>query len=85
MGERIHGAHLLIFDYVLSLHSPAFFVSLGLGHEEASELHLKYYSDYGLALRGLTRHHDIGNVISSHSANEVFPTINRSARIRSPV
>ncbi|KAG5725005.1 hypothetical protein E4T56_gene12489 [Termitomyces sp. T112] len=43
MGERIH----------------AYFVKLGLSHEEASELHLKYYTQYGLALRGLTRHHDI--------------------------
>ncbi|KAF9464460.1 pyrimidine 5-nucleotidase [Collybia nuda] len=43
MGERIH----------------EYFVNLGLSHEEASELHLKYYSQYGLALRGLTRHHDI--------------------------
>jgi len=40
----------------------AYFVSLGLGHEEASELHLKYYTQYGLTLRGLTRHHDVGNV-----------------------
>ncbi|KAG6866441.1 hypothetical protein C0991_003959 [Blastosporella zonata] len=46
MGERIH----------------AYFVRLGLSHEEASELHLRYYTQYGLALRGLTRHHDIGNV-----------------------
>ncbi|KJA30190.1 hypothetical protein HYPSUDRAFT_32294 [Hypholoma sublateritium FD-334 SS-4] len=37
----------------------AYFVSLGLSHEEASELHLKYYTQYGLALRGLTRHHDV--------------------------
>ncbi|KAG6911182.1 hypothetical protein DXG01_003049 [Tephrocybe rancida] len=43
MGERIH-------DY---------FVSLGLSQEEASELHLRYYTQYGLALRGLRRHHDI--------------------------
>ncbi|KAF8165262.1 Haloacid dehalogenase-like hydrolase-domain-containing protein [Crassisporium funariophilum] len=43
MGTRIH----------------AYFVNLGLGHEEASELHLKYYTQYGLALRGLTRHHDV--------------------------
>jgi len=43
MGQRIH----------------AYFVSLGLSEEEASELHLKYYTEYGLALRGLTRHHDI--------------------------
>jgi len=43
MGERIH----------------AYFVSMGLKHEEASELHLRYYTQYGLALRGLTRHHNI--------------------------
>ncbi|KAF9485272.1 pyrimidine 5-nucleotidase [Pholiota conissans] len=43
MGTRIH----------------AYFVSLGLDHDEASELHLKYYTQYGLALRGLTRHHDV--------------------------
>ncbi|TFK55962.1 pyrimidine 5-nucleotidase [Heliocybe sulcata] len=43
MGERIH----------------AYFVSMGFSHEEASELHLKYYTQYGLALRGLTRHHDV--------------------------
>lgn len=41
--------------------SAAYFVGLGLGHDEASELHLKYYTQYGLALRGLTRHHDIGS------------------------
>jgi len=46
MGERIH----------------AYFVGLGLSHEAASELHLRYYSQYGLALRGLTRHHDVGNM-----------------------
>ncbi|KAL4076075.1 pyrimidine 5-nucleotidase [Scleroderma citrinum] len=43
MGKRIH----------------AYFVSMGLHEEEASELHLKYYKEYGLALRGLTRHHKI--------------------------
>lgn len=35
---------------------------MGLSHEEASELHHRYYSQYGLALRGLKRHHDVGNV-----------------------
>jgi len=40
----------------------AYFVSLGLGHEEASDLHLQYYTQYGLALRGLARHHDVGIV-----------------------
>ncbi|KAH7914211.1 pyrimidine 5-nucleotidase [Hygrophoropsis aurantiaca] len=43
MGQRIH----------------AYFVSLGLEEQEASDLHHRYYSQYGLALRGLTRHHEI--------------------------
>ncbi|KAF4619866.1 hypothetical protein D9613_005308 [Agrocybe pediades] len=43
MGTRIHN----------------YFVKLGLSHEEASDLHMKYYTQYGLALRGLTRHHDV--------------------------
>ncbi|KZW03768.1 pyrimidine 5-nucleotidase [Exidia glandulosa HHB12029] len=38
----------------------AFFVSLGLPDDEAHKLHMHYYKEYGLALRGLTRHHDIG-------------------------
>lgn len=64
MGERIHGmfAHsrYLLF---LKAFSGAYFVSLGIDEAEASELHHKYYKQYGLALRGLTRHHDIGNYV----------------------
>ncbi|PFH52803.1 hypothetical protein AMATHDRAFT_73928 [Amanita thiersii Skay4041] len=37
----------------------AYFVNLGLSHEEATALHIQYYTQYGLALRGLIRHHDI--------------------------
>ncbi|KZT74335.1 pyrimidine 5-nucleotidase [Daedalea quercina L-15889] len=36
-----------------------YFLSLGFPEEEASELHHKYYTQYGLALRGLVRHHHI--------------------------
>lgn len=39
----------------------AYFVAMGLHEEEASDLHLKYYKQYGLALRGLVHHHEIGN------------------------
>lgn len=45
--------------FLISRHL-AYFLTLGLNEDEASELHLKYYTQYGLALRGLTRHHDIG-------------------------
>ncbi|KZO94862.1 pyrimidine 5-nucleotidase [Calocera viscosa TUFC12733] len=43
MGERIH----------------EYFLSLGFEENDARELHLKYYTQYGLALRGLMKHHDI--------------------------
>lgn len=36
---------------------------MGLDHDEASELHLKYYTQYGLALAGLIRHHNVGESI----------------------
>ncbi|KAG1866488.1 hypothetical protein DFJ58DRAFT_769410 [Suillus subalutaceus] len=36
-----------------------------LDGEKASELHYKYYTQYGLALRGLTRHHDIGRTYAA--------------------
>lgn len=37
----------------------AYFVKLGLPIEEAQELHKRYYQEYGLAIRGLIRHHSI--------------------------
>lgn len=43
MGERI----------------SAYFLSLGLEKEKARELHKRYYTEYGLAIRGLVKHHDI--------------------------
>ncbi|KAJ7129564.1 pyrimidine 5-nucleotidase [Mycena epipterygia] len=46
MGKRIH-------DY---------FTTLGLDEAEASVLHHKYYTQYGLALRGLILHHDVDPV-----------------------
>jgi len=36
-----------------------YFVSLGLTDEEASTLNTQYYTQYGLALRGLHRHHGV--------------------------
>ena len=44
-----------------------FFFSIRLwpnDNEEASKLHHRYYSQYGLAIRGLVRHHEIGAFVS---------------------
>ncbi|GAA6017620.1 hypothetical protein JCM10207_001226 [Rhodosporidiobolus poonsookiae] len=37
----------------------AYFRRLGLSQEEAAELHTHYYKEYGLAIRGLVRHHKV--------------------------
>ncbi|GAA6015365.1 hypothetical protein JCM11491_000400 [Sporobolomyces phaffii] len=37
----------------------AYFKRLGLGEDEAAELHHRYYTEYGLAIRGLVRHHKV--------------------------
>ena len=36
-------------------------MSLGLTEDEATTLNSQYYTQYGLALRGLQRHHGVGN------------------------
>lgn len=73
MGTRIHGAYntrlRLVVIMILIAHAyTAYFVGMGLPEEEASALHHKYYSQYGLAIRGLVRHHQIG---ASHASNAV--------------
>ncbi|KAF9534232.1 pyrimidine 5-nucleotidase [Crepidotus variabilis] len=57
MGKKIH----------------AYFVSIGLSHEEASELHLKYYTQYGLALRGLVRHHNVDPLDFDAKCDQALP------------
>ena len=41
-------------------------MTLGLDDDRASDLHHKYYTEYGLALRGLVKHHEIGEVEPVH-------------------
>jgi hypothetical protein len=71
--------HVWVFSEVWSSIGSGYFVTLGLDDSEASRLHLQYYTQYGLALRGLTRHHEVGKVISS-----LFPSIPTSSRLTQP-
>jgi len=41
----------------------AYMVSLGLSDETASLLRSQYYTQYGLTLRGLRRHHGVGSTV----------------------
>nr|GAT59911.1 pyrimidine 5-nucleotidase [Mycena chlorophos] len=58
MGTKIH-------DYFVN--------KLSLGHDEAAELHEKYYKSYGLALRGLMRHHDVDPLDFDSQCDQALP------------
>ena len=64
MGERIHSKSPLHLANKVNLrrrfsYKSDYFVAMGLSHDEASKLHHKYFTQYGLALRGLVRHHQV--------------------------
>ena len=66
MGTRIHGQLLSdVPAFKILIKVVDYFVHIGIDHEKASELHHNYYVQYGLALRGLTRHHDVGSEIQN--------------------
>lgn len=64
----------------------AYFLGLGIPDDEATELHHKYYTQYGLALRGLARHHNVGEAFIFYLNFNVsltrLPTTCRPARLR---
>ncbi|KAJ3989692.1 pyrimidine 5-nucleotidase [Lentinula detonsa] len=50
-----------------------YFVKLGLSDREASDLHHKYYTQYGLALAGLIRHHDVDPLDFDLNCDQALP------------
>ncbi|KAF7301755.1 Pyrimidine 5-nucleotidase [Mycena indigotica] len=57
MGQKIH----------------EYFVGMGLDHDEASTLHHQYYTSYGLALRGLIRHHSVDPLDFDAKCDQALP------------
>jgi hypothetical protein len=53
----------------------AYIVSLGLSDETAFNLRSQYYSQYGLTLRGLRRHHGVGGAISRPPSREGIDSV----------
>ncbi|KAJ3158040.1 hypothetical protein HDU89_000423 [Geranomyces variabilis] len=69
MGQRIH----------------AYFQRMGFPDEEASELHRKYYTTYGLAVRGLVKHHDVDPLAYDKEVDQSIPLhefISKDAELR---
>ncbi|KAK3721745.1 putative suppressor of disruption of TFIIS [Vermiconidia calcicola] len=46
---------------------------LSLSPEDANELHLRYYKDYGLAIEGLVRHHKIDPLEYNRKVDDALP------------
>jgi len=46
---------------------------LSLSKEEANELHLKYYREYGLAIEGLVRHHKVDALEYNRKVDDALP------------
>ena len=44
--------------------------------EEANELHLRYYKDYGLAIEGLVRHHKVDPLEYNTQVDDALPLEN---------
>lgn len=58
IDNTLYSRHCQINEF-MSQKIQAYFSRLGLPSDEAHELHQKYYKEYGLAIRGLIRHHSV--------------------------
>ncbi|OAV88596.1 hypothetical protein PTTG_01516 [Puccinia triticina 1-1 BBBD Race 1] len=58
IDNTLYSRHCKINEF-MSQKILAYFLKLGLPLEQAQELHERYYKEYGLAIRGLIRHHSI--------------------------
>lgn len=50
-----------------------FITHLSISQEEATELHQRYYKDYGLAIEGLVRHHKIDPLEYNRKVDDALP------------
>lgn len=63
-----HEMGILIDEY--------FMKHFSLSKEEANRLHLSYYKDYGLAIEGLARHHQIDPLEYNRQVDDALPLDN---------
>ncbi|KAK9463395.1 HAD-like domain-containing protein [Lipomyces oligophaga] len=63
----------MIHDRMAKLIDDYFMDKLNLEFDEASYLHQKYYKDYGLAIEGLVRHHEIDPLEYNSKVDDALP------------
>ncbi|SMR59184.1 unnamed protein product [Zymoseptoria tritici ST99CH_1E4] len=62
-----------IHDIMADLIDDYFQSHLTLSREEATELHQRYYKDYGLAIEGLVRHHKVDPLEYNAKVDDALP------------
>ncbi|KAK9321013.1 Haloacid dehalogenase-like hydrolase-domain-containing protein [Lipomyces orientalis] len=62
-----------IHDIMAKLIDDYFMEKLDLDFEEARMLHQQYYKDYGLAIEGLVRHHEIDPIEYNSKVDDALP------------
>ncbi|KAI1470440.1 pyrimidine 5-nucleotidase [Daldinia caldariorum] len=62
-----------VHDLMADLIDKYFATHLGLSEEEATKLHTEYYKNYGLAIEGLVRHHQIDPLDYNAKVDDALP------------
>ena len=62
-----------VHDHMARLINEYFVTHLDCPAEEATRLHLQYYKDYGLAIEGLARHHEIDPMDFNREVDDALP------------
>lgn len=62
-----------IHDHMGRLIDKYFQTHLSISEEDANELHLRYYRDYGLAIEGLVRHHKVDPMEYNRLVDDALP------------
>lgn len=62
-----------VHDHMARLINQFFVTHLPFSSEEATRLHKDYYRDYGLAIEGLARHHEINPLDFNREVDDALP------------
>ncbi|KAI1081731.1 pyrimidine 5-nucleotidase [Whalleya microplaca] len=62
-----------VYDHMANLIDKYFAEHLGLSEQEAIRLHKEYYRNYGLAIEGLVRHHEIDPLEYNAKVDDALP------------
>ena len=69
----LYSKNFKIHDIMSELIDDYFQTHLSLTREDASQLHQRYYKDYGLAIEGLVRHHKISPLEYNEKVDDALP------------